>query len=104
MFRNCVTAMVASMLLATGLVAQEKTIVTGVDGVFKKFDGDKVTFVPDGAKDGKTIKISMETQIEMGKKTMTVPDVMKDWKSGQHGTFFVHHDQLVNAVKTTKGK
>jgi hypothetical protein len=104
MVRKCLAAVFALVLFTGGLFAQEKTVINGVDGTFKKFEGDKVTFVPDGAKDAKTCKINMESQVEVGKKTMSVTEVMKEWRSGQHGTFFIHNDQLVNAIKSTKGK
>ena len=94
MFRKFFAVAVALTLCVGGLFAEE------IKGVFKKFEGEKVTIDVEG-KD-KTYKVNSSAKQKYKKEETLVTDVLKNWKDGDKGTFTLDKDEVTKVAKERK--
>ena len=94
MFRACVAALVAMILVVGGLFAED------IKGVFKKYEDGKVTFSVDD-KD-KTYKVDKDAKVKRKNEDILLTDALAKWKEGQKATFTVKDDVVTSAKKEKK--
>ncbi|MCE9530441.1 MAG: hypothetical protein K8T89_04820 [Planctomycetes bacterium] len=93
MFRKFFTAVVALMFVVGGLFADE------IKGVFKKFEGGKVTVEVDGK--ATDFKVGDAKQ-KVKDKEVAISELLPKWKEGQKGTFTVEKGEVTNVKKDKK--
>jgi len=89
MIRKFVTAAAALMLLVGGLFADE------VKGVFKKFEGGKVTVEVDGK--SVDYPVSADAKIKFGEKEYPLVKAMERFKDGSKLTLTVEKGEVTGA-------
>ncbi|MCE9530440.1 MAG: hypothetical protein K8T89_04815 [Planctomycetes bacterium] len=93
MFRKFFTAVVALVFVAGGLFADE------IKGVFKKFEGGKVTVEVDG----KTNEYKVgDAKVKIRDKEVAISEALGKWKEGDKGTFTVEKGEVTKIARSRK--
>ena len=96
MFRKCFAAIIASMLVAGGLFAED------IKAVFKKFEDGKVTVTVDDKE--KTYKVDPDASIKFktkggDEKEVKLVDSFKRYKEGTKVTLTIKDDVVTGAKR-----
>jgi len=96
MFRKFFAALVAVMLVVGGLFAED------IQGVFKKFDDNKVTIEVDGKE--KTYPVKKDAKFKLKKEEVSASDYFAKRKADSKITLIVEDGQVTGVKGGGKGK